>query len=97
MIQSILECFRVCLEISRLTIFLMLPKSKAFLMRDFPFLSLNTGCLPSIPESRTAHVMPSHFTLNRVRAASPLTDGTDRPTAGDALRLSETCQIRGAS
>src|SRR6185369_3774429 len=60
-----------------------------------PSLSLKTGCVPSIPESSTAQRILSHFTLKSVRAASPLTDGTDRSRASIAFRFRETCQTCG--
>src|SRR5215212_9295878 len=50
-----------------------------------------------MPESRTAQLILLQFTLNKVRAASPLTDGTERSSAGIAFRFSEICQICDAS
>src|SRR5215211_1046052 len=50
-----------------------------------------------MPESSTAQLMFWQRTLNKVRAASPFTDGTDRLNAGIALRFNETCQICGGA
>src|ERR1700750_1610488 len=85
------------LSLSRLTISRMLLKSNDLMILLSPLLSLKTGCSPWMPESRTAQVILLQFTLNRVRAASPLTDGTDFSSAGNAFRFNETCQIFDAT
>ena len=46
------------------------------------FLVMKAGCLPSMPESRTAQTILLQSTLNSERAASAFTAGTDRSSAG---------------
>ena len=69
-------------------------KSKVLTTREVPVaLSRNARCVPSIPESSTAHAILLVLTLNRPRAASAFTAGTDRSRAGATARFSETWKM----